>query len=98
MYKDIISYQLAEGISKEHLLAIGNQIVNDWMKKQQGFISWEVNSISDTGFVDIVCWESKEDAKNAEKEMMNIPNAADWYGCYKQESITCKSVILEKEF
>jgi len=38
MYKDILSYELAEGVSKEHLMAIAKQIVEDWMKNQAGFI------------------------------------------------------------
>lgn len=97
MYKDIISYELAVGVSKEHLLSVGKQIVNEWMKKQQGFISWEVNSSSDGKFTDIVCWDSKEAAKIAEKEMINIPNAAEWYRCYKQDSISCISVFLEEK-
>ena len=44
MYKDIISYELAEGISEEHLLKVAEQVVDDWMKNQSGFINWEINS------------------------------------------------------
>jgi hypothetical protein len=29
MYKDIISYQLAEGITKEHLLNVAQHIIDD---------------------------------------------------------------------
>ena len=39
MYKDIITYELAEGISKEQLIKIAKQIVDDWMKTQSGFIN-----------------------------------------------------------
>lgn len=98
MYKDIISYELADSISEEHLLKIAKQIVNDWMKKQPGFIKWEIHSNSDGTYSDIVYWESKTDAKNAEKEMVNIPNAADWYSCYRQGSISSKNLSLVAEF
>jgi len=37
MYKDIISYELADNVSKEQLIAVAKQIVNSWMKKLDGF-------------------------------------------------------------
>ncbi len=94
MYKDIISYELAENVSKEHLLKIAQQIVNDWMKKQPGFIKWEIHNNSDGSFTDIVYWESEQAAKNSEKEMVNIPNASDWFTCYKEGTITSKNLTL----
>ena len=88
MYKDIIHYELAENITKEHLLKVAEQIVSTWMNAQKGFIKWEIHSNNKNSFTDIVYWKSEEDAKNAEKEMANIPNASDWYGCYKEDSIS----------
>lgn len=88
MYKDLISYELAEGVSEEKLREVATDIVNNWMKKLPGFISWEINKTADNKYTDIVCWEDQASAKNAETEMMNIPNAAEWYGCYKQGTIS----------
>ena len=94
MYKDIINYELADNVSKEGLLKIAEQIVKDWMKHQPGFVKWEIHTNSDKSFTDIVYWNTEQDAKNAEKEMANIPNANDWYGCYKQGSISSKNLHL----
>ena len=44
MYKDIITYELAENVTKEQLIKIAKQIVNDWMKNQVGFIKWEIHT------------------------------------------------------
>lgn len=98
MYKDIISYELAEGISKEHLLKVAEKVVNEWMKKQPGFIKWEINTDKNGAYVDLVYWESKEVAKLAEKEMNNIPNGAEWFGCYKLGSISSKNIDLMASF
>ncbi|MCB9202392.1 MAG: hypothetical protein H6604_05030 [Flavobacteriales bacterium] len=98
MYRDIISYELAENITQEHLLQVANQIITDWMSKLPGFIKWEIHTNKDGSFTDIVYWESQEDAQNAEKEMINIPNAPEWYACYKQESISCKNLTLLQSF
>ncbi len=92
MYKDIISYELAENVSKAHLIKIAKQIVTGWMKKQSGFIKWEIHTNNDGSFTDIVYWKSELEAKNAEKEMVNIPNATDWYGCYKEGTISSKNL------
>ena len=88
MYKDIINYELAENITEEYLIKTAQQIVSEWMKALPGFIKWEIHKNKAGSYTDIVYWESEEAAKNAEKEMANIPNAADWYGCYKEGSIS----------
>lgn len=92
MYKDIIDYELAEGITKDHLLGVAKQVVTDWMKNQPGFIKWEIHSNNSGTFTDIVYWNSEEDAKKAEKEMVNIPNAMEWFRCYKEGCISSKNL------
>lgn len=98
MYKDIISYELADGVSEEHLLKVAGQIVEDWMKKLPGFIAWEITKTKDNNYYDIVFWENEESAKAAEKEMQNIPNAMDWFSCYKTGTISSKNLFLVKKF
>jgi len=98
MYKDIISYELADGISEEHLLSVAKQIVESWMKNQAGFLKWEIHCNSDGSFTDIVYWNSKEDAKASEVKMKDIPNATDWYGCYKQGTISSKNLTTLASF
>lgn len=98
MYKDIITYELADNKTKEELINIAQQIVNDWMKNLVGFIKWEIHTNSDGSYTDIVSWRSKEDAKLAEKEMVNIPNAEDWFACYKPTTISSKNFTLVAEF
>ena len=43
MYKDIITYQLADGVSEAHLLSTASRIVEVWMRNQPGFIKWEIH-------------------------------------------------------
>jgi hypothetical protein len=98
MYKDIITYELADQVSQEQLLKIAGQIVNDWMKDQAGFINWEIHTNSDGSYTDIVYWASREDAKNAELTMGNIPNAGDWFACYKEGTISSKNLSQVAKF
>ena len=84
MYKDVISYELTEGTTREKLLDVAKRIYKDWMAKQKGFIKWEIHSNKDGSYTDIVYWESEEAAKEAEKDMINIPYAGEWFSCYKE--------------
>ena len=43
-------------------------------------------------------WKSKESARLAEKEMQKIPNAGEWYACYKPGSISSINLTVEAEF
>ena len=95
MYKDIISYKLAENISEEHLLSVCKDIVKNWMSKQSGFVRWEIHKNNNgVGYTDIVYWESKNDAKKAETNMVNAPNANSWYSCYEKDSISSQNLDL----
>lgn len=98
MYKDIISYELAENVSIEQLISTAKQVESTWMKKQSGFIKWEINSNNEGSYTDIVYWESKLDAQKAEKEMGNIPNGAEWFACYKEGTIKSKNLTFVEGF
>lgn len=98
MYKDVISYRLAEGVTEEHLLRVASRILKDWMSKQSGFIKWEIHKNDDASYTDIVYWESKDAAKKSEADMVNVPNANDWYACYDQKSVTTKHLHKISEF
>lgn len=98
MYKDIIQYELADNITKNALIAIAKRVHNDWMKNQPGFLKWEIHTDKEGNMVDIVFWESKEAAQAAEMEMVNIPNAGEWFACYKEGTIVAKNVTLIAAF
>lgn len=93
MYKDLLSYKLADGITEDHLIKVSQKIIESWMKNLEGFISWEINKNDEGGYTDIVCWKNKDLAKEAEKKMCEIPNAEEWYNCYEKGSM--KAVHLD---
>ncbi len=92
MYKDLITYQLANGVTEAQLLKVASDIIENWMRKQPGFLKWEIHKGEDNSYTDIVYWASKDDAKKAEAEMTTIPDASDWFSCYKEGSISSKSL------
>ena len=98
MFKDVIRYELAEGISEQHLLRVAQEVFDSWMSKQAGFQAWEISKDQNGEYADLVYWDSEADAKNAQKEMANIPNAAAWFGCYKPDTIKGQRLNLLKRF
>ena len=98
MYKDIISYELAEGVTEAHLLEVANEVLVTWMKELPGFVKWEIHRDGTNSYSDIVYWQSKEHAKKAEQEMINIPNASAWQACYKPGSFSSKNLTLLSSF
>jgi len=92
MFKDIITYELDDGIDEQHLLNVASEIIESWMSKQAGFIQWDIHKDANgegdvVKYTDIVYWETREAAQEAEQQMGSIPNAADWFSCYKEGSI-----------
>lgn len=98
MYKDIISYELATDTDLEKLLEVAAKVADDWMKNQKGFIKWEIHTNQDGSYTDIVYWESREAAKNAEKEMANNSHAQEWFACYKEGCISSKNLTFIAKF
>ena len=90
MYKDVISYRLAGHVSEERLLFVADEVLNNWVSRQAGFIKWEIHKEKGDEYTDIVYWRSESDAKMAEADMVNIPNAGDWISCYEEGSISTK--------
>lgn len=98
MYKDIITYTLAEGVNQDQLLTVAREVYQSRMSKLPGFVSREIHQIDDRHYVDIVYRNSKEDAKNAENDMANIPNGDKRYTCYAPDSITSQSATQISHF
>lgn len=98
MYRDIIHYELAEGVEETRLMQIAQSVYNNWMLHQPGFVSWEIHKNNTGSYTDIVTWLSENDAKKAELAMAQLPQAADWFACYKENSIESEKLNRLKAF
>jgi len=98
MFKDIISYQLAEGKSTDDLHAVAVKVHKDWMQNQDGFLGWEINENADGTFTDIVSWENRAAADVANENMATMPHSAEWMSCYKMETVTSKRATQKFTF
>ena len=90
-----ITFQLEKGVSVEDFLLASEKCHHEVLSKQKGFISWEVLRDGDT-WVDLVKWETAEDAKNAEMAGEANPAAHAFYACLDMNSCQMQLFTVEK--
>jgi heme-degrading monooxygenase HmoA len=65
---ELVTFRLARGDSQQFIDA--NAMVNDWLKRQPGFVSRHLAEREDGTFLDIVFWQSHAAALAASGKMM----------------------------
>lgn len=90
-----ISFKLKKGVSEADFLLASEKCHNDVLSKQKGFISWEVLRDGDT-WVDLVKWETIEDAKRGETAGANHPAAKAFYAFINMNSCKLQLYSLVK--
>lgn len=92
-----ITYKLVEGASIQEYLAASEQVNNEILSKQRGFVSWQVLSADDV-WVDLVTWETLDDAKSAETAGAENPVAAKYYSLIDMASCKMTYCTIEKSY
>jgi hypothetical protein len=92
-----ISYKLKKDVSVEDFLLASEKCHNEVLSKQNGFISWEVLLDGDT-WVDLVKWETVEDAKNGETAGATNPASHEFYSFIDFNSLKNQVYSLEKSY
>ncbi|MCL2366379.1 MAG: hypothetical protein FWC75_04945 [Oscillospiraceae bacterium] len=93
-----ISYKLIEGASVPDFLLASEKCNNEVLSKKKGFISWDVLVDGDT-WVDLVTWETMEDALDAEKDSATSNHVAqEFYSFIDFNSITSQKYSVEKRY
>jgi len=93
-----ISYKLVKGASAEDFLLASKKCHDEVLSKKKGFISWKLLADGDT-WVDLVTWETMEDAVNAEKDDGNPhPAAQEFYSFINFSSLKMRAYSVEKSY
>jgi len=92
-----ISYKLVEGASVPDFLLASEETHNEVLSKKKGFISWKVLATGDT-WVDLVTWETMEDAIHAEQDGEMSPIAQKFYSFIDFESLKPQIFSVEKSY
>jgi quinol monooxygenase YgiN len=94
---EIVQFRLSQGRDERAFLAASDAMMAD-LRKQPGFISRELLKLGGGEWMDIVHWESIEDAEAAEEAVMTIPSCLAFFGMIDQASIRMMHVEQLKEY
>jgi len=93
----IVSYKLKEGASVENFLLASKKCHDEIFAKQKGFISWEVLRDGDT-WVDLMKWETAEDAKNGQAEGNSNPISYEYFEFIDMNTAKLQTCFVEKNY
>ncbi len=83
---ELVVFKLNEGVSREQFLAT-NDAVSAWIRTQPGFISRELSYDAEGDrWIDVVWWESLEQAQAAAEEAMTSEDCAPMFALIDMES------------
>ena len=93
-----ISYKLVEGTSVPDFLLAQKKCSDEVLSKQPGFISWKVLNDGDT-WVDLVTWETMENAINAESNDGDVhPVAEKFYSFIKPDTLNAQCFSVHRSY
>ena len=90
-----ISYKLKKDASVEDFLIASKGCNDEVLSQQPGYISWDVLRDGDT-WVDVVKWETAEDAKKAETAGSANPASSHFYSFIDMSSCKLQLYLVEK--
>ncbi|MBI5358293.1 hypothetical protein HZB69_01535 [Candidatus Amesbacteria bacterium] len=70
---EIAQFKLAAGVSEEEFLKEAEAVQENFLEKQSGYIDRELLKDKDSQWVDILHWNSMEEAQKAAEVMMSDP-------------------------
>ena len=92
-----ISFKLKKGASIQDFLFASKRLNDEYMSKQKGYISWKQLNENDT-WVDLLTFESMEDAKAIEENENPCDLALKFYSYINLNSCTVNYYTIESDF
>lgn len=92
-----ISFNLVKGASVSDFLLASEKLNREFMSKQKGYISWK-QLVDGEMWVDLLTWETMEDAKNVDEASCTNARALDYYSFIDQESCKVQLFTVEKSY
>lgn len=74
-------FELAEGFDEKTLLQASEALQKDFLSKQKGYIRRELLKGKNNQWVDLVYWESREDAEQAAKNAAQSAACRNYFQC-----------------
>jgi hypothetical protein len=92
-----VSYKLKKGASVEDFLLASKKLNDEYMSKQNGYISWKQGVDGET-WVDLITFETMEDAKRVEKSTDPNELAKKFYSFINLMSCKVHFYSIERDY
>ena len=92
-----ISYKLAKDVPAKDFLLASENVHNDFMSKQKGYISWKV-LVDGEMWADVLTWETKEDAQNAMAAGGANADNQKFFAMLDPQSVKMQIFTVEKSY
>lgn len=84
---EIVIYKTKDGVSDTDFIHTGAEMEENFAKKQKGFIRRTFAKSENGDWVDVIYWETMEDAMKASEAAMKSPVCAPLFGMLDNESV-----------
>lgn len=85
---EIAQFKLAKGVEEQGFLREADAVQKNFLKKQSGFIERELLKSGDGLWIDILHWNTMEEAQRASEAMLKDPACAEFIKKIDPASIT----------
>jgi hypothetical protein len=84
---EIVIYKLNDGVAAGQFTAEAAAMERDFAAKQKGFVKRVFGTSGDGQWVDVITWESMEDAHRASEAAMKSPVCAPMFSMLDEHSV-----------
>jgi aspartate/tyrosine/aromatic aminotransferase len=94
---ELVTFKLKEGVTEEHFLTASDEVNTGALSLQKGFINRKLVKNEDI-WVDIVLWETMDDAMNAAKAIVQSPISIPFGECIEQSTCQMQHLTVIKSY
>lgn len=98
MVIELAQFKIKTGISDAEVLAASQEAHNGFLAKQKGYVSRELLKSSESEWVDIIHWETIEDAQAAMQNFMGSPSTKRFVEVIDDSSIKMMHLEVVKNY
>lgn len=98
MVIEMAQFKMKVGVSEDEVLAASQEAQDGFLAKQKGYVSRELLKSSEGEWVDIVHWETMEDAQTAMNSFMGHPSTKKFGEVIDPSSIKMMHLEVVKKY
>ncbi|MFV1884367.1 MAG: hypothetical protein ACMZ7B_07765 [Balneola sp.] len=92
---ELAPFTLKEGYDQQNLLLLSKELEENFLTHQQGYLKRVLLQKTEKEFMDIVYWNSMEEAKTAMDNAMKSKTCANYFSCMAESESEDPSSVVQ---